>query len=32
MVSFIDKKLTNLGCPLSSHVIDREIKTKFVYG
>jgi hypothetical protein len=26
------KKLTNLGCPPSSHVIDREINTKVVYG
>jgi hypothetical protein len=25
-------KLTNPDCPPSSHVIDREINTKFVYG
>jgi hypothetical protein len=31
--SFIEKeKLTNLGCPPSSHVIYREINTKVVYG
>jgi hypothetical protein len=31
--SFFEKyKQTNLGCPPSSHVIDWEIDTKFVYG
>jgi hypothetical protein len=30
--SFIDKKLTNLGSPPNSHVIDREINTKVAYG
>jgi hypothetical protein len=29
--SFVEKyKLTNLGCPRSSHVIDREIDTKIL--
>jgi hypothetical protein len=31
--SFIEKiKLTNLGCPPSSHVIDRKTDTMVVYG
>jgi hypothetical protein len=32
VIHLLKIELTNLGCPPSSHVIDREIDTKVVYG
>jgi hypothetical protein len=32
VIHLLKIKLTNLGCPPSSHVIDREINTNVAYG